>query len=80
MKGSFDNTGGANVTFTVTGLGPGGLTGHKATVVYDSNQQYDPANSTLGNTYSLGVTSTGVLNDVLGANNDAYQFKIWQIQ
>jgi hypothetical protein len=55
-----------------------GLANKTATVVYDSNAQYDPANSSLGQ--KLYLSSVGYFADVLGANHDDYQVKIYAIQ
>jgi len=64
---------GAYFHFTVAGMGS-----KTATVVYDSNARYDPANSSLGK--KLDLSSVGYFADVLGANHDDYQVKIYAIQ
>jgi hypothetical protein len=64
---------GANMTYTLTGLA-----GKTATVVYDSDAQYDPGNSSAGNTFLLNGSAQFV--DALGANGDNYQVKIYEIQ
>ena len=55
-----------------------GMSGKTARVVYDSNAQYDPANSTAGSTIALNTL--GTLSDTLGAHGDDYQVKIYQVQ
>jgi hypothetical protein len=67
------STYGAIFHFTVAGLAR-----RRAMVVYDSNAQYDPANSSQG--HGRWVDRNGVFNDVLGANNDHYQVRIYAIQ
>jgi hypothetical protein len=66
------NTGG-KFDFTLSGYG-----GKTATVVYDSNQQYNKSFSALGKTISLGAL--GHFNDTFGANNSHYQVKIYRIE
>jgi len=65
--------GSAAFTFTLTGLA-----GKTATVIYDSNSQYDAAHTTLGATAVLSSSAQFV--DTLGANGDNYQVKIYKIQ
>jgi hypothetical protein len=67
-----DRYGQANMTFTLSGYA-----GYKATVVYDSNAQYDPTNSSVGNTFTLN--GTGQFSDTFGANSHNYQPKIYMI-
>lgn len=67
------SVGGAAFTYVLAGLA-----GKTATVIYDSNERYDRQNSTIGAVFALD--SSGQFSDVLGANNDEYQVKIYRIQ
>lgn len=62
---------GATFTFTLTGK-----TG-VATVIYDSNSQYDAANDTTNATHTL---TTNAFTDTLGDQGDSYRVKIYKIQ
>jgi hypothetical protein len=53
------------------------LAGQTATVVYDSADHYDPANSELGETFTL--SGSGSFNDSLGTSANPYQVKIYLI-
>jgi hypothetical protein len=64
---------GAAFTFTLQGLA-----GRTATVIYDSDSQYDPANSIQGN--QIQLTGTAQFSDTFGAHNDHYQVKIYSIE
>jgi hypothetical protein len=66
------STAGATFTFTLNGYA-----GKTATVIYDSNQKYDIHNSSKGATFELN--GSGAFADVLGANHDDYQVKIYKI-
>jgi hypothetical protein len=61
------------VTFTLSGDAR-----KMATVVYDSNAEYDPANSAMGNTIVLN--GSGEFSDAFGANSHNYQVKIYTVQ
>lgn len=63
------------ITLTMTLIG---LSGRSATVVYDSNAQYDPAHASTGRT--LALDASGALTDTLGAYGDDYQVKIYAIR
>lgn len=63
---------GAIMTFTITGAA-----GKVATVVYDSNSQYDSANNNLGATFTLNGSAQ--FSDTFGAHNDHYQVRIYRI-
>lgn len=67
-----DRNGSATMTFTLSGFAGG-----KATVVYDSDAQYDPAHSSVGTTFTLNAS--GQFSDTFGANGDNYQPKIYTI-
>ncbi len=67
-----DRNGSATMTFTLSGHA-----GETATVVYDSNAQYDPAHSSVGSTFTLD--SNGRFSDTFGANGHNYQPKIYKI-
>jgi hypothetical protein len=67
-----DRNGSATMTFTLAGYA-----GATAKVVYDSNAQYDPAHSSVGNTFTLN--SSGAFSDTFGANAHNYQPKIYAI-
>jgi len=67
-----DRNGSALMTFTLSGYG-----GATATVVYDSNAQYDPAHSSMGATFPLN--SNGQFSDQFGANGHNYEPKIYKI-
>ena len=67
-----DRNGSATMTFTLTGYA-----GYTATVVYDSNAQYDPTHSSVGNTFTLN--GSGQFSDTFGANGHNYQPKIYTI-
>lgn len=64
---------GASMTFTVTGAA-----GKTATVVYDSNSQYDNANNNVGATFTLNGSAQ--FADTFGAHGDHYQVRIYAIQ
>ena len=63
---------GATFTYTLSDLG-----GKTATVVYDSDTHYDRAHTSRRDTFTL--SGTGQFSDVLGANHDDYQVKIYRI-
>jgi hypothetical protein len=67
-----DRNGSAIMTFTLSGYA-----GATAKVVYDSNAQYDPAHSSVGNTFTLN--GSGQFSDTFGANGHSYQPKIYMI-
>ena len=67
-----DRNGSATMTFTLSGYA-----GKTATVVYDSNAQYDPTHSSVGNAFTLN--GTGQFSDTFGANGHNYQPKIYMI-
>jgi hypothetical protein len=67
-----DRNGSAAMTFTLAGYA-----GYVATVVYDSNAQYDPTHSEVGTTFTLN--GSGQFSDTFGANNHNYQPKIYTI-
>ena len=67
-----DRNGSATMTFTLSGSA-----GATAKVVYDSNAQYDPAHSSVGNTFTLNAS--GQFADTFGANGHNYQPKIYVI-
>jgi hypothetical protein len=64
---------GATFTYTLTGL-----SGHPAEVVYDSDGRYDPAHTSRKTLFTLNAQ--GQFADVLGANGDDYQVKVYRIQ
>jgi hypothetical protein len=64
---------GTTFTYKLTGLA-----GQTAVVVYDSNAKYDPAHSSLGKHFAVG--SNGEFSDVVGANGDNYEVKIYKIR
>jgi hypothetical protein len=63
---------GASFTFTLNGLA-----GKTAKVLYDSNNHYDSAHSTEGTTFTLNTGAQ--FTDVLGANHDDYEVKIYVV-
>ena len=63
---------GATFTFTLAGLA-----GKTAKTVYDSNERYDSSHSSRFKTVSLN--GSGQFSDVLGANGDDYEVKIYRI-
>jgi hypothetical protein len=63
---------GTTFNYTLAGLG-----GQRATVVYDSNTQYDPAHSSFWHQFTLN--SQGQFSDTVGANGDDYEVKIYKI-
>jgi hypothetical protein len=67
-----DRNGSALMTFTLSGYA-----GYTATVVYDSNAQYDPTHSEVGTTFTLN--GSGQFSDTFGANGHNYQPKIYTI-
>jgi hypothetical protein len=67
-----DRNGSAAMTFTLTGYA-----GKIATVVYDSNAQYDPTHSSVGTQFTLN--GSGQFSDTFGANGHNYQPKIYTI-
>ena len=67
-----DRNGQATMTFTLSGHA-----GATATVVYDSNAQYDPSNSSVGTSFTLN--GSGQFSDTFGANGHNYQPKIYRI-
>ena len=67
-----DRNGSATMTFTLSGYA-----GQTATVVYDSNAQYDAAHSSVGTSFTLN--SSGQFSDTFGANGHNYQPKIYKI-
>jgi hypothetical protein len=67
-----DRNGSASMTFTLAGYA-----GYVATVVYDSNAQYDPTHSEVGTTFTLN--GSGQFSDTFGANGHNYQPKIYTI-
>lgn len=67
-----DRNGSATMSFTLSGYA-----GKTATVVYDSNAQYDPTHSSVGNTFTL--SASGQFSDTFGANGHNYQPKIYMI-
>lgn len=67
-----DRVGSATMTFTLDGFAS-----DTATVVYDSNAQYDPTHSSVGTTFTLN--GSGQFSDTFGANNHNYQPKIYTI-
>jgi len=64
--------GAGRFTFTMRGL-----PGRTATVVYDSNQHYDVANSGYNRHFTLDPL--GSFTDTFGAHGDDYQVKIYSI-
>ena len=72
IAGACTAAGGA-FNFTLAGLG-----GQTATVVYDSNAQYDPTHSSLGATFTL--SGAAQFTDTLGVNGNSYQAKIYRVQ
>jgi len=67
-----DRNGSASMTFTLSGYA-----GQTATVVYDSNAQYDPTHSSVGTSFTLD--GNGRFSDTFGANGHNYQPKIYKI-
>ncbi len=67
-----DRNGSASMTFTLSGYA-----GATATVVYDSNAQYDAAHSSAGATFTLNANAQ--FSDSFGANGHSYQPKIYRI-
>ena len=67
-----DRNGQATMTFTLSGHA-----GATATVVYDSNAQYDPSTSSVGTSFTLN--GSGQFSDTFGANGHNYQPKIYKI-
>jgi hypothetical protein len=67
------HNGQTNLTFTLTGD-----VGKTATVVYDSNDHYDPAHSSVGQTFTLD--GSGQFTDTFGANDHNYQPKVYRMQ
>ena len=67
-----DRNGQATMTFILSGYA-----GATATVVYDSNAQYDPAHSSVGQKFTLD--SKGKFSDTFGGNGHNYQPKIYTI-
>jgi len=67
-----DRNGSATMTFTLSGYA-----GSTATVVYDSNAQYDPAHSSVGSSFTLN--GNGQFSDTFGANSHNYQPKMYKI-
>lgn len=67
-----DRDGSATMTFTLSGYA-----GAIATVVYDSNAQYDAAHSSIGTSFTLD--GSGKFSDTFGANGHNYQPKIYRI-
>ncbi len=55
-----------------------GRSNHKATVVYDSDAEYDPPHASMGQTFMLD--GRGAFADTFGANSDDYQVKIYAIR
>lgn len=55
-----------------------GYAGKTATIVYDTNAQYDSANNHTGATFTLN--GSGQFTDTLAANNDNYETKIYRVQ
>lgn len=66
------NNGGARLTFTVPPMA-----GRQATVIYDTNQHYDHAHTSLHAHFALDAS--GTFTDRIGANDD-YQVKIYRLQ
>jgi hypothetical protein len=64
---------GASFTYTLAGLA-----GKTAKIIYDSDNFYDHAHTSLGATLTLN--GSGQFSDTLGANNDHYQVKAYAIQ
>jgi hypothetical protein len=62
---------------TVLNMTLSGLAGHTAKVVYDSNDHYDHAHTSLGATKVL--QAGGAFSDTFGANGDDYQVRIYAI-
>lgn len=68
---------GSGITLSLsTGAAQGGK---EATVIYDSNTNYHPQYSSLGQTFVLSVAKGG-FQDVLGAHHDNYQVKVYSIK
>ena len=67
-----DRNGSATMTFTLSGYA-----GATATVVYDSNAQYDPAHSSVGTSFTLNASAQ--FSDTFGASGHNYQPKIYKI-
>jgi hypothetical protein len=65
--------GSADMTFTIAGKG-----GHSARVIYDTNERYDPSNSSIEQTIALN--SSGEFTDTFGANGNHYQARIYEIR
>jgi hypothetical protein len=61
------------MTFTIAGKG-----GHSARVIYDTNERYDPSNSSIEQTIALN--SSGEFTDTFGANGNHYQARIYEIR
>jgi hypothetical protein len=61
------------LTFTLAGDA-----GKTATIVYDSNDQYDAAHSNVGGAFVL--SGSAQFSDTFGANGDHYQVKIYAVQ
>jgi hypothetical protein len=64
---------GATFTYTLTGLA-----GHTVEVIYDSDSRYDPAHTSKKTLFTLNDQAQ--FADLLGANGDNYQVKIYKIQ
>jgi hypothetical protein len=64
---------GATFTFRLQGLA-----GRVATVLYDSNERYDPGRNGEGGSATLD--GDGAATDVLGAHGDHYQLKVYAIR
>ena len=70
---SGSRTAGVSMTFAIGSA----YSGYKATVVYDSNAQYDPSHSSVGTVFTLN--GSGAFTDTFGANDHEYQPKIYAI-
>jgi Glycosyl hydrolases family 16 len=70
---SGSRTSGVTQTFKIGSA----YSGYKATVVYDSNAQYDPTHSSVGTVFTLN--GSGQFSDTFGANDHEYQPKIYSI-
>ena len=64
---------GATFTYSLAGLG-----GKTAKIIMDSNEHYDHVHGAWGQTFALNTS--GQFSDVLGANGDDYQVKIYRIE
>ncbi|MBV9996649.1 MAG: hypothetical protein JO127_15705 [Caulobacteraceae bacterium] len=64
---------GARFTFTLSGMAS-----KTATLVYDSNDRYDPAHSAQG--FKAALDADGRFSDTLGAHHADYQVKIYAIR